>query len=427
VLFATESPVKVQEYLQILEDSNYKIIPEYARSCNVMVTPAESAACDIIIFDNTEIKLHIDKIEICYLMETTLPIAIIIDEMAAMARDSDGGNDDDLYSMLKPSIATFGMDGKIICISNPLGPTGKFYSLYNNSFDDDTTLMFQLPTWLSNPTISQSYLDSERTKDPSNFGMHYGAEFGDGGASPFLPQLSVYEAFRERASNIRAEHGNPHIRYFAHLDPAYSSDNYTLVVIHLEPIANMTNLDGKPLMRVIVDHMHLWRPRDSFPINPNVVDAYILDLAKKFKFAQISYDHWGSIGSITKLQSCGLNVVKVTFSKDYQDKIFAEMYELFVNNRIEFYGTDTRIFDKDSIEASENGWYNLGEVLECRDQLINLQKKWRSNSTYKVEALKGKHDDFPDCVAAASYEALKFKEYQRLAKARSIYTGPRFR
>ena len=43
-------------------------------------------------------------------------ICVIIDEMAAMSSaDGEDGTDSDLYSTLKPSTATFGSDGKVIC------------------------------------------------------------------------------------------------------------------------------------------------------------------------------------------------------------------------------------------------------------------------------------------------------------------------
>jgi hypothetical protein len=348
-------------------------------------------------------------------------IAVIMDEMAEMAGGSSmepgTGLDYVLYGKLKPSIATFGMKGKMICISNPLGPTGRFYELYLNSFVDKTMLMFQMPTWVSNPVIDQAYLRSEQLKDPDNYSMHYGAEFGVTGSSPFIPASAIHIAFQKSPNRRRLECGYTQVQYFAHLDPAFSSNNYTLVVVHLEEIPNMVTSDGKPYREVIVDHMHIWRPRSGFPIDSNVVDSYIIQLSTQFKFAQISYDHWGSQGSIVKLKNYGLNVVQITFSRNYQNLIFSELYELFMNEKIDIYDVDTNYLDEN------NNMVALEESTECRKQLLTLQKHWRGNNTFKVEALPGNSDDFPDSLAAASYEALKFKAYQRLAKPKSVYTG----
>lgn len=346
-------------------------------------------------------------------------ILVIIDEMAAMAKEGsvDGeGLDYTLYSMLKPSIATFAMDGKIICLSNPLGPNGHFYNLYTKSYKSSDMLMFQLPTWVCNPTITAPFLRGEQEKDPVNYDMHYGAEFGATGSSPFLPEWAVNAAFEKGIHKVRLEQGIPHFQYFAHLDPAKSSDLYTLVVLHLEE-TGLKAPDGTCQKTIVVDHMHCWRPALNFPIDSNEVDSYILDLATKFRFSQISYDQWGSQGSISKLKGYGLNVVLKSFTTNYENLIWTELYDLFVNEKIEIYNTDSISFDKD-----HNPIY-IQEASEARNQLLKLQKKWRANNTFKVEALKGYHDDFPDAIAAAAYEALKFKSYQKLAKPKAVYTG----
>jgi hypothetical protein len=89
----------------------------------------------------------------------------------------------------------------MICISNPLAPQGKFYNLYESSFDDPYTLMFQLPTWLSNPTISKSWLESEKNKSRKTFNIFYGAQFSSGSGDTFLSGLVVEYA---RSKNIES-------------------------------------------------------------------------------------------------------------------------------------------------------------------------------------------------------------------------------
>jgi hypothetical protein len=349
---------------------------------------------------------------------------IIIDEMAAMsnANASESGTDDDLYSMLKPSIATFGRLGKIICISNPLGPFGKLYDLWLASFYDKTTLMFQLPTWVSNPNIEKAFLASEMLKDPTNYDMHYGAQFGSTGQSPFFPKWAVEASFEITPNRRRLEQGVPHVQYFAHVDPAKSSDNYTMAVVHIEPMMGMKTEDGKILNMVVVDHIMVWRPRDGFPVNSGEVDSYIIDLSQKFKFAQISYDHWNSQASINKLKGLGLNVVEKVFGRNYQDLIFSELYELFLNERIDIYNINTIYLD-----PKTKSMVDLQEIKEAHEQLLTLQKKWKHNGSFKIEALIGNHDDTPDCLAAASYEALKFKTYEKLPQSRTVWTGRAFR
>jgi len=346
---------------------------------------------------------------------------IIIDEMAEMAKASEGGTDDELYDKLKPAISTFGREGKVICISNPLGPFGKFHKLYEDSFDDNQTLMFQLATWLSNPYIEQSYLDAQKRKDPTNYQIFYGARFGAAGADAWIADGLVKRAFDGVMGTRRAESGQPAVRYYAHLDPAKSSDYYTLVVCHAEPIPGLKGPDDGPVMRVIVDHMHLWRPKGkNQPINSEEVDAYILRLATRFRLVQVSYDTWNSQGSITKLKAHSINAVERTFDLSYKSAIYGELYELFSEGRISFYNQDTVWINPVTGNAEE-----LREVHEAKDQFINLQRRWNGR-VYKIEALTGKHDDFPDAVAAAAFECLSDKIFKRLPKTTSFRLG-RFR
>ena len=338
---------------------------------------------------------------------------IIIDEMAEMANANaadGGGTDDSLYAKLKPSIATFGRQGKIICISNPLGPHGRFFELYNASFDDETTLMFQLATWQANPNIEKSYLKAEELKDPKNFPVFYGAQFGNAITDPFIPVECIDNAFARGDGRMRAEKGHDLLRYYLHLDPAYNSDYYALALVHTEPSHGQIGHDGRLLMRVVVDHMHFWQPKGkNEPIKSEEVEAYILELDKKFRINQISYDNWNSQSSVAKLRSHGLNVVVTPFIKQYKDQVYGEIYELFVKDLIDFYNIDSPL---------------VGEVTEAKKQFKHLHKRF-AGKTPKIEAAKDHHDDIPDAVASAAFQALKSKVFGGLARPQAFRSGLR--
>ena len=347
-------------------------------------------------------------------------VVVIIDELAAMAgEDPDKSLDKALYDDLKPSVATFGRLGKIVCLSNPKGPVGLLYKLFEDSFGDDTMLMFQLPTWKTNPKIEQSYLDAERRKDPYSFAMQFGAQFGTGGAQPFLPPDAVKEAFESSSRHRRIEVGLPLVRYFAHLDPAQNSDDYVLVICHAESMEGKSNIDGSQMMRVVVDHIQIFRAASRlFPISVEEVDNYLLGLASgKFRFAQISYDHFDSSSSIQKMQAWNLPALRKQFTPEYKRTIYQELFDLFTQGRIEFYRHDT---------PRPDGWKKelvwVDDIKEAKNQFLGLQRKLKRANPV-IEALKGGKDDICDAVAAASYEALKQKVYNSRPRARSAYIG----
>lgn len=345
---------------------------------------------------------------------------VIIDEMAEMAGNNPEGNHDEiLYDKLKPALATFGADGKMICISNPLAPQGKFFNLYESAFDDQLTLMFQLPTWLSNPTISKSWLESEKTKSRKTYNIFYGAQFSSGAGDTFLSEEDVLRAFRNRADEKRSEYGEPLQRYFMHLDPAHSSDYYSLAIVHAVPMGEFGS-DGRELQRIIVDHIHYWEPLGpNQPINQDEVDEYIMRISQRFHLVQVTYDqHWSSQASITRMKHNGIPCQMTAFTGQFQREIYQNLYELFVNGRIDFYGINTI-----NCELPNGNFKAIKDVTYAREQFLDLQRKYKGNG-WKIEAPRGQKDDIPDCVAGAAFQAMKDRVFNTLPKPRSIAFNP---
>lgn len=341
-------------------------------------------------------------------------VVLIIDEMAEMAgKKGDDGKDKELYEKLKKSLATFGSDGKTILLSNPLYETGEFYRLYETSFSRDHVLMFQVPTEICNPTVEKSYLEQERKDSPESYSMHFEAQFASSSKDPFLPPDVVAASFF-RLDNIgRTEIGKPGVSYFAHLDPAYNSDMYVLALVHAEPMKDEKDKDGRPLMEVIVDHIHIWRPKDKHnPINPETVNQYVVDLSKRFNIVQVTYDHWNSESSIWVLKSHGINADKRVFSPGYQDMIFQNLKDLMMGERIHFYGLDTWTQDKEGVLC-------LQEITEAKKQFTYLEKVIKHNRP-KIQAPYGINDDIVDAVSAAAFECINTKQYKSIARPRGV-------
>lgn len=156
---------------------------------------------------------------------------IIMDEVAAMAGDNpDSGVDYALYDDLKPSLATFGKDGKMMMLSNPKGPIGLLYDLHEKRVDDPSTLVMRLPTWLTNPNIDKAWLEDQKKKNPVEHTMQYGAEFGAASSDPMFDQESINRMFQSMRMAPRAEFAQPHFDYYCHLDPARTSDYYAIEI-----------------------------------------------------------------------------------------------------------------------------------------------------------------------------------------------------
>ena len=65
----------------------------------------------------------------------------------------------------------------------------------------------RLPTWLANPNIAKEFLDNEKKKNPTEFQMQYGAEFGASSSDPMFTPDSVNSMFNSMSMVPRREYG----------------------------------------------------------------------------------------------------------------------------------------------------------------------------------------------------------------------------
>lgn len=320
-------------------------------------------------------------------------IVVIIDEMAGMIqKDKSKMSDAELYEKLKNSVWTFD-DPKILCISNPLSKDGKFYDLYERSFTNDNMIMFQLPSYISNASLTTEDLEEEKRQAMANgsyqdYLMQIEARFGGGAADAFIPFAAVDSAF-ERGERISKKHyGDPRMLYYMHLDPGLNSDYYALVIVHAED--DFDNLDekGRPKKHIFVDHIHLWE-KDKVtgdPVDVEEVKAYIIRMCNQFRIVSVTFDAWNSADAIQFLKRRGLPARETGYTPKYQDQIYQNLLDLFLQDRITFYK------------------HGCPFVAEADDQMKFLEKRYHKK-TWTVQAVPGHHDDIPDCVAGASFLA----------------------
>lgn len=348
---------------------------------------------------------------------------IILDELAAMTGDNpNSGLDKKLYDDLRPSLTTFGSDGKIICLSNPKGPFGKLFELYNTTLDFADTLVVKLPTWLINANVDRRWLAGEQLRDPIEYNMQYGAEFGNNSADPYLTSDDVNYAFNNCSTVSRCEIREHGVEYYCHVDPANRSDYYTIVVVHGCPTGKK-DAYNKPILKYFVDHIHFWAPvQMKQPVDVGVVEAYLIDLNSRFRFKQISFDQWHSSETIERLQQIGVPAVLRVFNREYKDAIYIDLLDAFRDNRVEFYQMSSG-----KVKNKAGDLVPINEIAEAKMQLTFLQKKWKNGKQY-IEALSGYKDDIPDALAAAIHECSRYSvAFKKAPKTRIAYTGGRFR
>jgi hypothetical protein len=132
--------------------------------------------------------------------------------------------------------------------------------------------------------------------------------------------------------------GLPGIVYYAHLDPAATSHNYALVILHVEDRMRLSERNGQIVKEktrmYIVDHLKCWQPVGGTAINVHDIDQYVVDLARRFRFGMVSYDNWNSQSSVQYLRRKGIPTKITPFRRDYKMKIYDQLEHLIVNHQL---------------------------------------------------------------------------------------------
>lgn len=234
------------------------------------------------------------------------------------------------------------LDSKIISISSPKGEEGIFFKLYNDTATSKSRLAFRLPTWKVNEGITEEMLRQEnRYMSASEFQMEFGAEFAGTGGEKFIPDRYVDEAMMlgQQLGVDQRIVGRPGVVYYAHLDPASTSHNYALVLLHVEQrIQIRENENGLKIREqvklFVVDHIKIWQPSPNAAINVHEVDMYIIDLSRRFRMGMVSYDYWNSLASVQKLRAKGIPTKITPFRKQYKMQIYNQLEYLLINHQL---------------------------------------------------------------------------------------------
>lgn len=320
----------------------------------------------------------------------------ILDEVAMYKQTGGSSSGEEIYKMMTPALSTFKRiendkngkeiiiyDSKIISISSPKGEEGIFYKLFVDTPKVKTRLSIRQPSWIVNPTETEESLrevNSQMTDE--EFLMEIGAEFSGTGGSSFFLRESVEDCFKPGYK--LEEYGKPGKIYFAHLDPATSSHNYALVVVHKEIYYN--EKEKKPDFYIVVDHIKYWHPTPTKHINNDMIDDYVIGLKNRFHLGLVTYDSWNSINSINKLRQSGIPAKMTRYTKRFKMIIYDEINGLVNTNRLKI---------------------PIHSLL--RAEMIGLQRRFSPPTGFKVYP-KGDSDvntdDLIDALSGACYQAL---------------------
>jgi hypothetical protein len=411
-----QAAIAYREIYQKLIMSNYfkdKVMTDGITQDRIfLLTPQDVLDNEVLAKKGLKPKLGSVLIRIGHSDSNTLVgigcYVLIFDEIGLYPNSTGPSSGDNLYGNLVPTVKTYVrrvpvtdeqgnpvygpdgkqlinriFDGKVICISSPRAAEGIFYRLYATAIDVPHRLMCRLPSWVVNTDYTEESLRSENPEMiEAKFDMEYGAIFSGTAGESFFPREIVERCFREKSIKLR-DFGQPGKKYFAHLDPATSSHNYALVVVHPEYFINKET--KKQDCVFILDHIKYWTPQGGMPINVHEIDEYMINLNKRFRLAMVTYDQWNSALSIQKLRKIGMPAKLARFTAQYKVQIYDNFEQVATSGRL-------------LIPSCE-------ETKLLKFEMFNLQKKYTTTG-YKVYPKKEGEiltDDICDALAGALF------------------------
>jgi len=346
-------------------------------------------------------------------------IVLLLDEVATYK------NADKIYQAMHPTIATYNRreyavdsrgeyiydefgfkkvhkthyDGKIISISSPRGKEGKFFNLYKTAPDTPTRLMMRLATWEVTPQKRRELRKEFAAMSEGEFNMEFGAEFSGIGLENFFSEDQVNSCFI--GHNLRmVEMGRPGNIYFAHFDPATSSHNYALCVVHKEFFMNPET--RKADFVIVVDHIKYWHPSEGKPLDVFEITEYLVKLKRKFKLGLLTYDQFSSQECILKLRKASIPNKLMRFNRSQKMSIYKELENLINGGRL-------------LIPCQS-------ETNLLKQEMLELRRKFDAQG-FKVMPMQegdgAKTDDIIDCLAGACFSAIE-KQVSKLPRGACV-------
>lgn len=292
----------------------------------------------------------------------------ILDELAHYVDNDGNRSGDQVYEALTPSIATFGLDGKVISISSPYIKAGIFYNIYLDSIGregeepDHNKIMFRVPTWEMNDTITFEYLETEKKRNPESFDSEFGAEFSTT-ISGFFKYPEKIDSCVLRQEETFVSTGN--VGHYIAVDPSANDNGYAIAMVHVEIREKITTLEnGKEKKEkkqvVVLDKWKVWNLKDpEFEgmqyIDEEIIHEYLNNLFQRFRVVKLVYDQFDSTQSIVKFRKAGVNAMKTPFSRYYNTKIYKNLRDLIYDERLDLFNNELGIKELKSLQEKRVG------------------------------------------------------------------------
>lgn len=286
-------------------------------------------------------------------------LCALCDEIAFWRSEESSANPDaEILAALRPAMATI-PNSMLLAASSPYARRGVLWDMYERCYGKvESPLVWQAPTRVMHPSISQGFIDEEYAKDPIAAAAEYGAEFRS--------DVDAYvsrEAARDAVMSGRYE--LPYlvgVRYHAFVDPSGgSSDAMTLAVAHRDPKTG----------RGVLDCLRERRP----PFSPEDVVEEFAGVIKSYKVASVVGDRYAGEWPRERFRLQGVN------------------YECSERTKVDLY--------REFLPMLNAGRVEMLDVPRMFDQLVSLERRTARGGRDSIDHPPGGHDDMINSAAGA--------------------------
>jgi hypothetical protein len=302
-------------------------------------------------------------------------VAALADEIAFWTTDEAGANPDhEVLNAIRPAMATV-PGAMLLCASSPYSRRGALWEAYHRHFGQaGGPLIWQAPTRVMNPLVTQAYVDGEYEKDPISAAAEFGAQFRTD-IEGFVSREAI-EAVTDWGVLERGPIDGA--RYAAFTDPSGGSgDSFALAISHKEGETG------------ILDCTREVRP----PFSPEGVVQEFSDLLKTYRITKVRGDRYAGEFPRELFRKQGINY---ELSDDPKSAIYVNFLPLINSGRVRLLGNQRLV-----------------------GQFLNLERTTSRAGRDSIDHAPGGHDDVANAVAGALLAATAKKPTMQIG-----YGGP---
>jgi len=312
---------------------------------------------------------------------------IIMDEQAHFVDEKSQSNKSDkaVYDAITPSVAQFGVDGKIINISSPLNKSGMLWDLYTQALNgSDNILMIQAPSWEINNTLDSNFLKGRYNADPVAYDCEFGSQFSDK-VKAWLPEEYLRRVIDPTLTQKTA--GQARTPHFIGLDVGFKDDGTAIAVSHV-----VSDIDehGNKIDKVELDYVG-WRqagvpPYENYDIlDFSLIAEWIREICQNFYAVQGLLDQHNGVMVHQNLSKIGLTQFEMVYhTRNFNSQLYQNFMMMCIDRKLRLYNEKPNEFeDSDLIQ-----------------EILKLQVSQYSKNIISVEApkLQGHYDDRSDAI-----------------------------